>query len=358
MRISTLLIALLVLASPLARGDPLQSEFLLLPSAVVAGTFDRQSVPDTDIESQVIQADMLLSLQKGKFKLLAEYLLSDHEGDLERFQLGWQLSNDTLIWIGRYHQPASVWNHEHHHGQYLQTSITRPDSEEWEDLGGVLPQHFTGMLIESSRPVFSGWRLRTAVAGGIAPQMTSEGLDPFDLVHPQGDRHTMGYQARVSLHPNDFTESGAGILLASDRLAEVGTPSPPQIGLDHINLRLLGAFGVYAADSWRVQGTIYHVDAHLYYVSSIIDDHFTVGYLQAEWRFPHHLTGFVRGEGALGASDSQYLQLFEEFPRTRYLGGVRWDFADRQALTLQLGNSHTLTGRFSDVRLQWSAAFF
>ena len=358
MRISTLLIALLVVASPLARGDPLQSEFLLLPSATVAGTFNRESAPIDDVEGQVIQADMVLSLQKGQFKLFAEYLLSDHEGDLERFQLGWQLSNDTLIWIGRYHQPASVWNHEHHHGQYLQTSVTRPDSEEWEDLGGVLPQHFTGMLIESSRPVFSGWRLRTAVAAGLAPQMTSDGLNPYDLVHPDANRHTVGYQARASLHPNDFTESGVGILLAADQLAQVGTPSPAQIGLDHVDLRLLGAFGVYAADSWRAQATVYHVDAHLYYESSLINDHFTIGYLQAERRFAHDLTGFVRLEDSAGASDSEYLKLFEEFARIRYVGGVRWDFAKSQALTLQLGNSHTLTGKFDDIRLQWSAAFF
>ena len=86
------------------------------------GTFNRHA-PNTQIEDDVLQADMLLSLQKGPFKLFAEYLLSDHEGDLERFQLGWQLSNDTVIWIGRYHQPTSVWNHDHHHGQYLQTSI-------------------------------------------------------------------------------------------------------------------------------------------------------------------------------------------------------------------------------------------
>jgi len=117
MRVFRLLMTVLIVLSPLARGDPLRSEFLLLPSAQAAGTFDRQSVPVTDVDGQVLQADIVLSLQKGQFKLFAEYLLSDHEGDLERFQLGWQLSNDTLIWIGRYHQPASVWNHEHHHGQ-------------------------------------------------------------------------------------------------------------------------------------------------------------------------------------------------------------------------------------------------
>ena len=148
---------------------------------------------------------MLLSLQKGPCKLFGEYLLSDHEGDLERLQLGWQLSDETVLWIGRFHQPTSVWNHDHHHGQYLQTSITRPAIDEWEDLGGVIPQHFTGALLESGRTVF-GWKLRTAVAAGIAPQITAEGLEPFDLLKPDSHRHQMGYQARASVHPGDFTD--------------------------------------------------------------------------------------------------------------------------------------------------------
>ena len=86
-----------------------------------------------------------------------------------------------------------------------------------------------------------------------------------------------------------------------------------------------------------MQGTVYHVDARLYYASSIVNDNFDVGYIQAERRFAHDLTGFVRWEDSYGASDSQYLQLFEQFARIRYVGGLRWDFVDRQALTLQLG---------------------
>jgi len=357
MRTHRLLFALMLLASPMARGDPLQWEFLLLPSAEVVGTFNRDA-PVTQINDETLKADSLLSLQKGQFKFFAEYLLSDHEGDLERFQLGWQLSSDTVIWIGRYHQPSSVWNHDHHHGQYLQTSITRPDIDEWEDLGGVLPQHFTGMLIESGKQVGKGWRLRTALAGGIAPNISSEGLEPFDLVHPSMDRHTMGYQARASLHPNEFTETGFGLLVADDKLAWVGTPAtPPQVNFDHADLRLIGLFGTYAGDNWKISGTVYHADARLYYVGSIINDNFDVGYVQAEMRFPHELTGFVRWEDSSG-TDSQYLQLFEEFARIRYIGGLRWDFVSRQALTVQFGNTHTLNGKYDDIRVQWSAAFF
>jgi hypothetical protein len=246
MRVSRLLIVLAVFCSPWARGDPLQHEFLLMPSATAIGTFDRQA-PETQLYDEVVQADALLSLQKGPIKLFGEYLLSDHEGDLERFQLGWQLSSDTVVWVGRYHQPTSVWNHDHHHGQYLQTSITRPWIDDWEDLRGVLPQHFTGVLIESSQELLDGWRLRTALAGGLAPKLTNGGLEPFDLVHPDSGRRP-GYQARASLHPGEFSDSGFGAIVAYDEIDATSLRRVSGVGLDRVNLQLYGVFGVYAED--------------------------------------------------------------------------------------------------------------
>src|SRR5580765_3109101 len=212
MRISYLLLAWTLLCSPLARGDPWQYELLLMPSAQAVGTFDRQA-PVTEIVDEVVQIDTLFTVQRGPFKLFGEYLVSDHEHDLERFQLGWQATQDTVVWIGRYHQPTSVWNHDHHHGQYLQTSVSRPFLDEWEDLGGILPQHFTGILVESGHKAFGSWRLRTAIAGGLAPIITPDGLEPFDLLHPDSKHHQVGFQARASLHPGEFTESGFGLVV-------------------------------------------------------------------------------------------------------------------------------------------------
>lgn len=54
---------------------------------------------------------------------------------------------------------------------------------------------------------------------------------------------------------------------------------------------------------------------------------------------------------------SAYLRLFPMFVRQRDVIGLRWDFVRRQALTLQLSHTNTLQGHFSDIRLQWSAAF-
>jgi len=357
MRASGLLLLVFLLCPPLGRADPLRYEFLLLPSASAVGTFDR-GAENTQIHDEVVQADLLLTLQKGPLKLFGEYLASDHEGDLERLQLGWQVSDDTVLWIGRFHQPTSVWNHDHHHGQYLQTSITRPAIDEWEDLGGVLPQHFTGALLESGATVFKSWRLRTALGGGIAPQLTSEGMEPFDLLRPDSHRHQMGYQARASLHPSEFSETGVGIVFANDEITAVDPHSPEALGFDHVEVRLAGMFANYAGATWKINSTIYNVDTRLYYTGSRRNDSFIVGYVQAERRLPRNLTGYVRWEDSAGAGSSPYLHLFERFARSRRVAGLRWDFLEHQALSVQFANSLTLDGHYNDIRLQWSAAFF
>ena len=40
----------------------------------------------------------------------------------------------------------------------------------------------------------------------------------------------------------------------------------------------------------------------------------------------------------------------------RQTGGLRWDFARRQALTVEVGHEASLSQHGNEVRLQWSAA--
>jgi hypothetical protein len=214
-------------------------------------------------------------------------------------------------------------------------------------------------LLESAHTVFGSWKLRTAFAGGLAPEITPEGLEPFDVIRPgEQSRHRLGYQARVSLHPEDLTETGGGLLLADDTLAAVGLNSGPLPGLDHVNLRLIGVFATYAAPEWKVTATVNNADTRLYYAGSRKDDSFIVGYVQAERHLGYEFTGFVRWEDSAGARSATYLHLFEQFARTRGVAGLRWDFLEHQALSVQFANSHTLEGRYNDIRMQWSAALF
>src|SRR5262252_557191 len=71
-------------------------------------------------EDAWFSADIVLALTRDRFRLFGEYLWSTEE---------------------------------HHHGRYLQTSITRPAIERWEDENGIIPQHIAGVLFDSRFPL-------------------------------------------------------------------------------------------------------------------------------------------------------------------------------------------------------------
>jgi len=65
--------------------------------------------------------------------------------DLERMQIGYVFSDAATVWVGRFHSPWGYWNTAYHHGQQIQTTLTRPKFLEFEDRGGIIPAHSVGL---------------------------------------------------------------------------------------------------------------------------------------------------------------------------------------------------------------------
>ena len=347
---------ILAFGATMASAEGLQHELLVFGSAEVARA-DGIDLDLTHIDAEKISADILFTLQHDSFKVFGEYLLTNHEADLERFQVGWEASESSVVWLGRFHQASSVWNHQHHHGQFLQTSITRPASEEWEDEGGIIPQHFVGALWESSWPAWGHGGIHTAFGGGIAPVLTAQGLEPFDLLHPDLSRHKAGAQARIAWLPNELEDTGFGLLYARNELAWKGnTPSPVAI-FDHVDQNVFGVYGRYDVHEWKLQAAAYRVTT--WYDGAGADgghEHFDVGYLQAERDLPHGVALYVRHENTDNSAASSYLRLFPEYVNRRSTLGTRWQFARSHALTLEVSQSRVRTQDYKEFRLQWSSA--
>ena len=111
-------------------------EFLFFPSVDGLYTFS-ESDSSVDESSANAALDLLYGYSGDRFRFLGEFLWSSDEAEFERLQAGIRVSENVSIWGGRFHSPAKFWTSEYHHGQYLQTSITRPALEEWEDDGGA-----------------------------------------------------------------------------------------------------------------------------------------------------------------------------------------------------------------------------
>lgn len=345
-----------LLFAAIAGAQDLQHELLVFGSSEVARTTGIDE-SETNVDEEKIAADVLFSLQRESFKVFGEYLLTNHESDLERFQVGWEPSERSVFWLGRFHQASSVWNHEHHHGQFLQTSITRPASEEWEDEGGVIPQHFVGALWEKTWRIGDGYPLHTAFGGGIAPILTSEGLEAFNLLSPNLSRNKLGLQARIAYLPRELDDTGVGLLYARNEIAAERDGSFAVPPFDHVDQTVMGAYAKYESSKWKLAITGYHVSAWFEGAgTSAQNKDFFVGYAQVERDFANGLEVFARHENTTHAGNSTYLQLFPRYVLRRSTLGTRWQFARSHALTVEVSDSTSRTRSYTEFRLQWSAA--
>ena len=69
---------------------------------------------------------------------------------VERMILRFEKNDQLKVSFGRYHTPINYWNTAFHHGQWLQTTIERPEMIEFG--GQFLPVHFVGALVEGAIP--------------------------------------------------------------------------------------------------------------------------------------------------------------------------------------------------------------
>jgi hypothetical protein len=308
-------------------------------------------------------ADVVFGLTEHQFRVFGEYYITPRERDLERLQFGFEFVPETTLWLGRFHQPASAWNTEHHHGRYLQTAITRPFIERWEDEDGLIPQHITGALIESRRPLGEEAAIQLSGGVGAGPGVTHEetethdNLVPVDLIGSNPGRHRLSLTTRIAYLPEFVGMNSAGILFGRDQLSTASPIAYSIWGSSNLTLSVYGAYVDWTQGPWRMIAANYYVDVDF---QQGRDESFISGYLQVERQLPWKLTAFARIEDSSRMQESRYVRLFEDVDGDidvalrRNALGLRWDFIRRQALTVELSHVDALYQRSDEIRLQWS----
>src|SRR5205085_10486226 len=70
--------------------------------------------------------------------------------EVERAIIRFDQSDAFKVSFGRYHTPINWWNTAYHHGQWLQTSVSRPEMAQFG--GRFIPIHFVGAQVEGTIP--------------------------------------------------------------------------------------------------------------------------------------------------------------------------------------------------------------
>lgn len=97
------------------------------------------------------QYDMYITSQlNDDFSILGETVF-EYDGDqaildIERVIAKYSMDNYFNIEFGKHHSPIGYWNTQYHHGAVLQPTIERPQIFRFEDEGGILPIHSTGIM--------------------------------------------------------------------------------------------------------------------------------------------------------------------------------------------------------------------
>jgi hypothetical protein len=358
MQMTLLVIAALILGPP-ANAES-QNDMLVFLSVERFDMFSSAD-PDLDGADNHATADFLFTHSSDRFRFLGEYIWSDSESELERLQAAWQVDDRTMLWFGRFHSITNYWASEYHHGQFLQTSISRPALDEWEDESGPTPSHITGAWLEHEYSVNGQSSLNLGLAAGLAPKFTDNALVPFDLLDPESG-HDLSSSGRLVYRPDILSTNQLGIAVAYNDIVVDPLSTATITDLQNIRQTTLGAFLNWQWVDWRLLSNWVYFDIDLQYGDRVVRDDFVLGYLQGEFSPAQNWTLFGRAEAGFGEDDSPYLQLLPDFIAHRNMVGVRWDFADSQGLTLELADTSTQGdefghGSFKELRIQWSGVF-
>ena len=332
------------------------SQFVLFASAEAAHYTGPTERDELNEDAWGI-GDFLAAINRDRFRFLAEFQLSNQEHDLERFQFGFEPVADTVIWIGRFHETASAWNTEHHHGRYLQTSVTRPSAELWEDEQGIIPQHITGILVDSRRTAGEHAGLQLSAGAGFGVNVDNDGLEPVDLLDPHLDHRRLSVSGRVAFLPSYVGTSSFGLLLAHNEMPVITAAQQALLHATLVKQDVIGLFANWDQAPWKLTSAIYDLQMQLDSLTTSRAEDAAVGYLQLERDLPHQLTAYAREENSARAADSLYIvDNRPDFELQRHTLGLRWDYWRHQALTMEVGRGKSPTRSEFEYRLQWSAA--
>lgn len=337
-----------------------QQELLFFTSV---DTFESFSESDPIVEDSFVRGtlDLLYSYSTDRVRFLAEYLLSSDETELERLKAGWAWRDNAMLWFGRTHTTSKHWTSEYHHGQYLQTSITRPSLEEWEDESGPIASHVTGLSLDMRHELEGEASINYVIGAGLAPDFSNEGLEPFDVLDPRSG-HGLSLNFKLAYRPRAFEPLQIGVISSINEMNVESDSSPELADLRQIDQFTIGVFVDWQWKKLRLISSFVHLDHQLEYVDEIINDSFELGYVQLEYQPNDDFTLFGRSDNGFGEDRSPYLRLLPKFISHRHMLGLRWDFADTHALTVEIADTAQQDDvsdheYFKEVRLQWSAVF-
>ena len=336
-------------ASPVMAGD-----LLLFPSI----TSVHQTEQDAELaDKKIVPAvDIFYTSEFNQTRFLTEFLKTSQEAELERLQLGWRIMPGKTLWVGRFHNALSFWNTQMHHGDFLQSSLSRPTVANYEDEHGPLPAHISGILLESSRTVGDS-EINYMAGIGIGPTFDTT-LQPLDLLEPNHPGK-LAASFRLGYHPEAGNPDQFGAAIGYVRIPFRSPLMDPVSNalVDEVQQTVLSSFLNIETHKFHLMGELFIFDDRVTGPGNASKYTTLSGYLQPEYKLGEssRTTLYARIEATPQAAADGYLSLLPEFSPHQGLVGLRYDLTPTQAIKLEIGRTiRQDTLKFNSLSAQWS----
>jgi hypothetical protein len=326
-----------------------EGEFIPFPEVTIH--YNNKDVPNLKQHGSAPLVDFFYTARYYRWRLLSEFLVSDDERDLERLIVGRVSPSGGQVWLGRNHSDLDQWNRLFHRETYLQTTIHRPGIIEFEDEGGILPAHITGLSMEDTWNLGDN-DLNYRFTLGLGPILKQQHLVPYDLLKFNSDSHRLAFTALVSDQSARDSFKDSGLFLGHAII-----PSQAN-SLSKIKQTVLGAYTNVGLETNLLLRTsvFYVVDDVELLNGSYKKSSFAYAYLQPEYNLDSTWTLYGRVELNSGAEDDLYVQQIPAFIRQRALIGARYQMRNSQVIKFEIAELQQFGQRFQAVEMQWSAA--
>ncbi|MFM2286868.1 MAG: hypothetical protein RL684_11 [Pseudomonadota bacterium] len=272
--------------------------------------------------------------------------------DLERTQLGYQFGNTGTLWLGRFHTPYGYWNTAFHHGMQIATSLRRPRFLAFEDQGGILPAHSTGLWFTGNKRVGEG---KLAFDFYVTnAQVIEDGVLDMRQAGNADGQVTLG--GRLSFQPGSLESLQVGVSALSGRIEDATNPG------NDTHMNMLGLHANWDSDAWEGLAELY-----LFRDESLLGGgthSSNAGYAQLGYRAGRY-TPYARYERtSLDQTDGYFIGQASGKSYHREALGFRYDIDLKSALKLELADTHNTDGTllrpddsYGDVLLQYAVRF-
>ena len=253
--------------------------------------------------------------------------------DLERAQIGYSFNDQLTLWVGRFHTPFGYWNMAFHHGAQIQTSILRPRLLDFEDDGGILPVHTTGVWGTGGLRVGPG-KLVYHLYAGNGTRIANGSLDPNPAGDDNGNKvagFALGYR---------FSGMLDGLAVGVNGLRQTVAAYDANDALaSRTRLNLWGAHAVYDNDGWELIGEAYRLRN-----SDLSGDGgrhaSTAGYLHVGHALHERWVPYYRWEKAsLNQADNDFAAQANGRSYSRHVLGLRYNADPRAAVKIEFNRT-------------------